>query len=115
MNPNAPRHRPRVTLPPKGGAAGPRRLAETEEVFDEQPPAPPPPPANAPPATAEEAERRFWKRYGPSLGLAAGKKPATVDEWLRAATLLRDLLTPTAERLADIEDAVRALRELHGL
>jgi hypothetical protein len=32
---------------------------------------------------------------------------------MTAATLLRDLLTPTADRLADIEDAVHALRQMH--
>lgn len=107
-SPNPPRHRPPVTLPSR--APAPRRLATSAEPSEEREP---PPPANTPPATPQEAEERFWRRYGPGLGLADGVKPRTVEEWTRAATLLRDLLTPTAERLADIEDAVRALRELH--
>lgn len=112
MSAAPPRHRPRVTLPPR---PAPARVAG-DNLFEDRPApaAPPSPPANTPPATPEEAERRFWARYGPGLGLADGVKPRTVDEWLRAATVLRSLLTPAAERLADIEDAVRALRELHS-
>lgn len=57
-----------------------------------------PPPV--PPKDASEAERRFWTRYGPDLGIGPAR-PASVDDWLAVATCVRSLLQPTPTPTSD--------------
>jgi hypothetical protein len=57
----------------------------------------PPAAPNSPPQTAQEAQTRFYTRYGPRLiqallGLAEPPQPQTVDQWLRLAHATRDVL-----------------------
>lgn len=68
-----------------------------------------------PPATAEEAEQRYFRRYGWALVEAVFgplPTPATVQEWIGLAEETRDYLAlPKAERLARrLEDLAAAIR-----
>lgn len=74
------------------------------------------PPARTRPATPEEAEQRFWRRYGPevlNLLLGPTETPTTVAEWYTLAGSLAELLdAPPLERSALlIERLARELRE----
>lgn len=72
-----------------------------------------------PPATPEEAEQRFYARYGWDIIVAllgaeaVGKRPATVDEWVGLAIQTRLWLGQhEPERMAALLE--RAARELRG-
>lgn len=99
-------------------APHPPRLAPGEEIFDDTRPTFSRGPARRPaqpPATTEEAEARYWKRYGWQLVEAAFgplPRPATVAEWIGLAEETRDYLAQSkAERLAQrLEDLAAAIR-----
>ena|SRR6185295_4973131 len=93
------------------------RLAPDEEIdgtFSRGParrPAAPP----TPPATPEEAEARFWRRYGwPLLEAVLGQtpRPITVQQWTGLAKETRAVLAwSSRERLArQLDDLAAALR-----
>jgi hypothetical protein len=57
----------------------------------------PPAAPSAAPATPQEAQTRFYARYGPRLiqallGLAEPPQPQTVDQWVRLAEGVRAVL-----------------------
>jgi hypothetical protein len=94
------------------------RLAPDEPIFDDTHPTFSRGPARRPaqpPKTTEEAEARYWKRYGWQLVEAVFgplPRPATVNEWIGLAEETRDYLTQSeAERLAQrLEDLAAAIR-----
>lgn len=76
--------------------------APAHALREEQPDyAPAPPPANEPPRDSDDAERRFFARYGEIVGGESWRevqhylgsrapKPTTVDGWIRVAEAVRD-------------------------
>lgn len=100
------------------------RLAPDEPIFDDKQPAFSRGPAKRPaepvapvalPKTVDEAEARYFARYGWQLIEAVFgniPQPATVAEWIGLAEETRDYLAlPPGERLARrLEDLAAALR-----
>ena len=79
----------------------------------QQPPAPAA--ASSRPATAQEAEARFWRRYGPQLLTAfvgEFETPISIDGWYNLADQLRDVLdaAPLVREAILLERLAEALR-----
>ncbi len=92
----------------------PPRLAPDEELFTRGPAKRPAAPGQLP-ATVEEAERRYFARYGwPLVAAVFGPipQPETISEWVGLAEETRDYLAQSeAERLARrLEDLAAAIR-----
>lgn len=90
---------------PKRNISQEARLRAAEAAQE----APAPAQTTSRPQTPEEAELRFWRRYGPQL-LAAFigpyETPTTVDGWIALARRYTNILdAPAAARQAVVEQA----------